>query len=446
MSLKSYSSKIFLVSLGCAKNLVDSEHLVGNLGEKGFALTFNPQEADVFLINTCGFIGPARTEGYQTIEEALEWKKKQKGIVAVVGCLAQKETAHLGERYPELDVISGFGGYSKLGTSIRKAQLGTSSRMTPSNSYQVPQASYPKRLTAGASAYLKLGEGCSKRCAFCSIPHIRGDQRSVPLPTLVDRAQALAEEGVKELLLIAQDPVTYGKDLPLNRDVFSVLDALEAIEGIEWIRMHYLFPGPTAHKLIERMAGGGKLLPYIDMPLQHVNSELLRRMNRPALGETSSILERARESIKDVTLRTTFIVGFPGESEETIGELEHFIRTQPFDKVGTFTFSPEPGTKAFELDRQVEPQQMRDWRDRLMAVAGEVSLALNREKIDTQPEIMIDIPNKEKERPAIGRTKGQSLEVDGVTYIDSNRLLKAGDIVRGTITEAGAYDLYATKK
>ena len=445
-------SKVFLVSLGCSKNLVDSEHLIGRLSKKDFSLTPYAPDADVFLINTCGFIGPAREEGYQTIEEALAWKKKGGGVVAVVGCLAQRETDYLGERYPAIDVISGFGGYRELASSIRKAQLGNPIRNTVKNQYQVPTAIYPSRLTGGASAYLKLGEGCSKRCAFCSIPHIRGNQVSVPLPDIIARAKALADEGVKELLLIAQDPVTYGKDLPLARDLLSVIDALEAIPGIEWIRLHYLYPSPVVHRLLDRLEEGGKLLPYIDMPLQHVNEAMLKRMNRPSLAPTEKLLKRAKENIKDVTLRTTFIVGFPGETDKTVEEVAQFIRACRFDKVGVFSFSPEKGTPAFDLADQVASEAKEEYRRYLMTVAGEVSLELHREKLGRQLDVIVDIPPTEKR--GIGRTRGQSLEVDGITYLeppgprtkpsrDKRSKFRPGDIISANIVDFDAHDLYA---
>ena len=441
------SLKIYLVSLGCSKNLVDSEHVIGNLGLKGFSLTVDIQSANVFLINTCGFIGPARDEGYKTIEEALDWKARNKGIVCVIGCLAQKETAKLNKLYPEIDVISGFGGYSKLDTSIRKALLGTRSYTTNANLYQVPEANNPIRLTGGASAYLKLGEGCSKRCAFCSIPHIRGNQHSVPLAKIVDRAKYLADEGVKELLLIAQDPITYGKDLPINKDIFSVIDALEKVKGIEWIRLHYLFPSQLVNAIVDRMAIGGKFLPYIDMPMQHVNAGILKRMNRPILNNTKKILDRAREKIKDLTLRTTFIVGFPGETEKTFKELEDFIRAIQFDKVGIFTFSPEEGTPAFTLDGQVDPSKMNIWKDHLMQSVQEISFKLNKKKINKKLDMIIDIPPYE-DKEGVARIKGQSLEVDGLTYIsilDKTASINSGDIIKAQIVDANEYDLFAEK-
>jgi ribosomal protein S12 methylthiotransferase len=390
-------------------------------------------------VNTCGFIAPAREESCDLIEEAIAWKKENGGIVAVIGCLAQRDLDGLQKRFPETDVIAGFGGYAQLGASLETALRGQKSRLAPARHYDIPQADRPLRLTGGATAYLKLGEGCSKRCSFCAIPYFRGDQKSVPPDRLAQRARSLAEQGVKELILIAQDPVTYGRDLSSQTDLFTALDRLEEVEGIEWIRLHYLFPGRTALRVLERMRLGGKLCPYLDLPIQHGHPDILHAMNRPALEPMLRPLHRARQEMQGLTLRTTFIVGFPGEEERHFERSLRVLEEIEFDRVGVFGYSPEEGTPAARLPGRVPGAITEERKERLMRAAAEISRRRNAGQVGKTVPVIVDHTARNG-RPNVGRTQGQSPDVDGVCLVEGTRI-EAGTILPVRITGHGEHDL-----
>lgn len=435
------NKEIFLVSLGCSKNLVDSQNVLGRLSEEGYTLQSDESRAGIFMINTCGFIGPAREEGYAHIEDALAWKEQYGGVIVILGCMPQKDAAELEKKFPEIDVISGFSGYAQLATSIEQAASGTKVRTVDTTQYAVPDAQNPVILTGGATAYLKLAEGCSKSCAFCAIPAIRGRQVSTPIDELVTRATDLVERGIREIILIAQDPITYGRDLDGDITILDAIDALEQIEELDWLRLHYLFPEKMAKPIIERMNGSEKLLPYIDIPLQHGHPDILKLMNRPPLGDIPHYLSEARNQNPDLTLRTTFIVGFPGETEEHFQALMDLIEQVRFDRVGAFAYSPEEGTAAAELPHQVPEDVIQARCERLMTRAAEISSELNAAKVGSEQLIIIDSPATEG-LSAVGRTMGQSPDVDGITYVEGDDL-EAGDIIVAEIVGYNDFDLYA---
>ncbi len=431
---------VYLVSLGCSKNLVDSEQVLGLLRAQGYRLTLAPEAADVFLINTCGFIAAARAEAHGVIAEALDWRRQDGGVVAVIGCLAQREAAELRRRYPGIDVIAGFSGYQHLPRLLAAARQGRRATTADPHHHEVPQAPRPVRLTGGASAFLKLGEGCGKRCSFCAIPAIRGPQKSVPPELLAARARALTADGVKEIILISQDPVAYGQDLEAKPDLFDALEAIESAPGLEWVRLHYLYPGETARRLLERMAGRGKLLPYLDLPLQHAHPEMLRAMKRPPPAAAREFLLAARQRISGLVLRTTFLVGFPGEEERHFDAVLELITAVEFDRIGAFVFSPERDTPACGLPDQVPAAVAAERRARLMELAGEISHRRNAALVGQTLDVLIDRPSADGQAPAVGRTPGQAPEVDGVTYVEGEGL-SAGRIVPVRITGGDAYDL-----
>lgn len=440
-------TSIYLISLGCSKNLVDSEEVLGDLLAQGFSLTSTAAEAGIFLINTCGFIASARKEGYAVIEEAVEWKEATGGLIAVIGCQAQKEAEILREAFPTLDVIAGFSGYGQLGALLKKSRTSTESPalLGKDNDYAVPRAEKPYRLTGGATAYMKLGEGCNKRCAFCTIPQIRGNQVSVPTAALRQRAEALAASGVREIILVSQDPVTYGGDFASGENLLAALDVIEAVDGIDWVRLHYLFPGAMAREVAERMTTGGKLLPYLDMPIQHAAPEILRAMRRPELGELDSFLLDLRARHPEIIFRTTLIVGFPGEAEAHFRVLTDFVKKLEIDRVGVFTFSPEPGTSAAALPKQVSGKVAAKRQARLLELARKISTQRQAQLIGTTQQVIIDqaASSSREDAYAVGRTVGQAPDVDGITHVIATTA-QAGDILEVTVTGAAEYDLFAT--
>ncbi len=435
------NKEIFLVSLGCSKNLVDSQNVLGNLSEHGFSLQTDETKAGIFMINTCGFIGPAREEGYAHIQDAIAWKQQYGGIIVVLGCMPQKDAKQLEIKFPDIDIISGFSGYVQLLESITTAQQGKKIRTVDTNQYAVPEAKNPTILTGGASAYLKLAEGCSKSCAFCTIPTIRGKQVSSDINTLVSQAKHLVNKGIKEIILIAQDPITYGRDLNDNINILDAINALEKIDNLDWLRLHYLFPEKMVKPIIQRMHGSEKLLPYVDIPLQHGHPEILKLMNRPPLGDIPEFLIEARQQNPDLILRTTFIVGFPGETEEHFQSLLNLVDKIRFDRVGVFGYSPEVGTPAEKLPNQVSEDIIQKRCNILMKRAAEISNELNANKVNTEQLIIIDKPSN-NELSAIGRTMGQSPDVDGVTYVEGEDL-ETGDIIVADIIGHDDFNLYA---
>lgn len=436
---------IGFVNLGCSKNQVDSEVMLGTLVHGGFQLTGDPQKAEVVIINTCGFIEEAKQESINTIIEHSKLKKKGAcRVLIAAGCLAQRYQGDLLKELPELDGVVGTGDFGNIADICRDL-------LAPKNRHQRLWISQPPylydelaprlRLGKQHSAYVKIAEGCNRNCAFCAIPIMRGKQRSRPVESIVAEARRLADEGVKEINLISQDTINYGVDLGLRQGLVSLLRELVKVKDLRWIRPFYLYPQQVSDELLDLYAGEEKITKYIDMPLQHINDRMLKRMHR--LGDRAAIeplVERIRTRIPGVTFRTAFIVGFPGETEKAYQELKTYVTETEFDRVAVFLYSDEEDTTAVSLDDKVAHALMEDRRNELLAVQEGIAAARGRDRIGSVMEVLVDGPSEETPLLLESRHEGLAPEIDGVVYINDGRA-NPGDLVKVEITDAATYDL-----
>lgn len=422
--------KINIITLGCSKNLVDSEHLAGILKANGHEVLFDStkKKFEVAIINTCGFIGDAKEESIDVILEYIEEKKKGNiGKIIVFGCLVERYKETLEEEFKEVDAFFGVNNYLDIATYLN-AEI-------EKDFFLQRQPSTPKHF-----AYLKISEGCDRFCSFCAIPYIRGRHISIPIEELVAEAQCLAKRGVKEIIIIAQDTCNYGKDLYGKVRLVDLLREIAKIEQIEWIRLQYSYPNDFNDELINFMANEPKMCKYIDMPLQHINNRLLNSMNRRITGEEiKTLINKIREKIPQVCLRTTLIVGYPSESEEEFEELKTFVEQTKFDRMGAFTYSAEENTAAFKLEDNISEEEKQDRLDALTFSQESISLNLNQKKIGKTFKVLID--RKEGEF-WIGRTEFDSPEVDNEVLISIEEKIKIGNFYQVKITDAVEFDLY----
>jgi ribosomal protein S12 methylthiotransferase len=438
------------VNLGCTKNQVDSEIMLGTLAAHGFELTGNATKAEVVIINTCGFIEEAKQESIDTILEHA--KLKQSGacrVLIAAGCLSQRYQGDLLKELPELDGVVGTGEFAKIADICRDllAPRRRQQRLWISEPPYLYDEMAPRlRLGRPHSAYVKIAEGCNRNCAFCAIPLMRGKQRSRPVESITAEVRRLAEEGVKEINLISQDTVNYGVDLGLRHGLPSLLRELVKVDGLRWIRPFYLYPQQVTDELLDLYAGEERITKYIDMPLQHINSVMLKRMHR--LGDRrviETLVERIRSRITGVTFRTAFIVGFPGETDEIFDELKAYVEQAEFDRVAAFLYSDEEGTPAVGLDEKIDRSLMEERRNELLGVQETIAAAKNAERIGSTLDVMVDGPAEENDRLLEGRHEGLAPEIDGVVYIngwDKAKLSAVpGECVKVQITEASTYDV-----
>ena len=422
--------KINIITLGCSKNLVDSEHLAGVLKANGHETLFDStkKKFDVAIINTCGFIGDAKEESIDVILEYIEEKKKGNiGKIIVFGCLVERYKETLEEEFVEVDAFFGVNNYLDIATYLN-AEI-------EKDFFLQRQPSTPKHF-----AYLKISEGCDRFCSFCAIPYIRGRHISIPIEELVEEAQCLAKRGVKEIIIIAQDTCNYGKDLYGEVRLVELLKEIAKIEQIEWIRLQYSYPNDFNDELIEFLATEPKMCKYIDMPLQHINNRLLSSMNRKITGEEiKALINKIREKIPQVCLRTTLIVGYPSESKEEFDELREFVEQTKFDRMGAFTYSAEENTAAFKLEDNISQEEKDERLDALTFLQEGVSLNLNQKKIGKTFKVLID--RKEGEY-YVGRTEFDSPEVDNEVLISIEEKIKIGNFYQVKITDAVEFDLY----
>jgi ribosomal protein S12 methylthiotransferase len=426
---KAVRHTVNIITLGCSKNIVDSEVLMGQLKAGHIDVAHESDSpADVVVINTCGFINDAKEESIDTILRYAEAKKQGLvGKVYVMGCLSQRYRKELEAELLEVDGFYGVNDLPKilkdLGVDYRKELVGERLLTTP-----------------GHYAYLKISEGCNKKCSFCAIPLIRGKHISRPIEELVHEASHLAGKGVKELILIAQDLTFYGYDLYRQRKLGDLLEALSEIDGIEWIRLHYAYPSDFPEELVDIMAGNPKICNYLDIPLQHISDDILRSMNRGVTGRrTIQLLEDLKSKIPGIAIRTTLITGYPNETEEHFEELKTFVREQRFDRLGVFTYSPEEKTSAYYLKDTV-PEDVKQARmEEIMAIQQEISLEKNLEKVGMVLKVLVD--RKEGEH-YVGRSEYDSPEVDNEILISSDINLEPGNFYKVEITRADFFDLY----
>ena len=435
---------VHLISLGCPKNTADSELMLGALVRAGFEVTMDPQQAQVLLVNTCAFIEPAKKESIDAILGAAEVKKNGAGKrLVVAGCLSQRYGSELREQFPEVDIFVGTGNFLDLPELLRRSER-PELRPIPYTgaAHLLPSAEAPRIRTGDPfSAYLKVSEGCDHRCAFCIIPRIRGRHESRPLEDVVQEATRLAASGVRGINLIAQDLTAYGRDLKPRASLAALLRRLAPIDGIRWIRLLYCYPNFVTDELLAAIASLEKVVNYIDMPLQHADDAMLRAMKRERSADAlRRLLERVRAAIPGVALRTSFIVGFPGETDAAFAALVDFVREQKFDRVGVFTYSREENTAAYGLADQVSEGVKRRRRAELMEVAAEISLEKNRGLVGREIEVMVEGAAPGRATRLRARTSAQAPEIDGMVLLSGEA--EPGEIVRARIERATTYDLH----
>jgi ribosomal protein S12 methylthiotransferase len=435
---------VHLISLGCPKNTADSELMLGALVRAGFEVTMDPQQAQVLLINTCAFIEPAKKESIDAILGAAEIKKNGAGKrLVVAGCLSQRYGSELREQFPEVDIFVGTGNFLDLPELLRRSER-PELRPIPYTgaAHLLPSAEAPRVRTGDPfSAYLKVSEGCDHQCAFCIIPKIRGRHESRPLDDLVEEARRLAASGVREINLIAQDLTAYGRDLHPRASLAGLLHRLALVDGIQWIRLLYCYPNFVTDELLAAVASLDKVVKYVDMPLQHADDAMLRAMKRERSADAlRSLLGRVRAAIPEVALRTSFIVGFPGETDAAFATVVDFVREQQFDRVGVFTYSREENTAAYDLAGQVPEGVKRQRRAALMEVAAEISLEKNRGLVGREIEVMVEGAAPGRATRLRARTSAQAPEIDGMVLLSGEA--EPGEIVRARIERASTYDLH----
>ena len=427
---------IAISHLGCEKNRIDTEHILGLLVKAGYSVDSNEELADYVIVNTCSFIEAAREESVRTLVELAEADKK----IVVTGCMAQHFQAELLDELPEAVAVVGTGDYHKIVDVMERVQQGSRvTEITPEPTYIADETVPRYRTTSEGVAYLRIAEGCDYRCAFCIIPHLRGNQRSRTIESIVAEAQQLANQGVKEIILISQITTNYGIDIYGKPQLAQLLRALGKVD-IPWIRMHYTYPTGLTPEVLTAIQEIPNVLPYLDLPLQHSHPDILRAMNRPWQGRVNDrIIDNIKSALPNAVLRTTFIVGFPGETNTHFEHLLKFVKRHQFDHVGVFTFSPEEGTPADNLPNPVPQAVMDARRDALMQVQQPISLQRNKSCVNNIVDVLI-----EQENPASGELIGRSArfapDVDGLVYIQGNARL--GNIVPVKITDADVYDLY----
>ena len=434
--------KIYFVSLGCDKNLVDSEKMLGILGKKGYTFTDEETDAEVIIVNSCCFIGDAKEESIQTILELAQ--QKETGhckVLLVTGCLAERYQEELMQELPEVDGCLGIASWDQIPELIERTLQGNRTQIFK-NHNTLPAGIYPRTLTAGGHyAYMKIAEGCNKRCTYCIIPKVRGAYRSVPMEELLAEAEQLAEQGVKELILVAQETTVYGVDLYGSKSLPELIHKLCQVAGIQWIRILYCYPEEITEELIQTIKEEPKVCHYLDIPIQHASDRILKRMGRRTTrAEITARIARLREEIPDIALRTTFISGFPGETEEDHQETMNFIDEIKFDRLGVFPYSAEEDTLAAEMEEQI-PQELKEARrDEIMELQQEIAFAHCEEMTGIELEVLIE-GKVADENVYIGRTYMDAPDVDGYIFVNTGEALMSGDIVMVQVTGAHEYDL-----
>ncbi|MEQ2370666.1 30S ribosomal protein S12 methylthiotransferase RimO [Blautia sp. CLA-JM-H16] len=434
--------KILFISLGCDKNLADSEEMLGLLTARGHEIVDDETLADAIVINTCCFIKDAKEESVETILEMAEYKKSGScHALVVTGCMAQRYQKEIIEEVPEVDAVLGTTSYGDIVKALEEAVAGNHFEEFRDIDYLPDTGSKRVLTTGGHFGYLKIAEGCDKHCTYCIIPKLRGKFRSVPMERLISQAEDMAEQGVKELILVAQETTVYGKDLYGKKSLHILLKKLCEIKGIRWIRVLYCYPEEIYDELIETIRDEKKICHYLDIPIQHASDRILKRMGRrTSKQELIDIVGKLRKEIPDIVLRTTLITGFPGETEEDHEELKEFVDEMEFDRLGVFTYSPEENTPAAEMADQVPEEVKEERRDELMELQQEISYDKGQDRIGQ--ELLVMIEGKVADESAyIGRTYGDAPKVDGYIFVQTGELLMTGDFAKVRVTGALEYDL-----
>ena len=433
---------ILFISLGCDKNLVDSEVMLGLLDAKGYQIVDDETQADIIVINTCCFVHDAKEESIQTILEMAEYKTEGRlKALIVTGCLAQRYRQEIIEEIPEVDAVLGTTAYDKIVEAVEEALAGAG-HVELENVNALPLVDTKRLVTTGGHyAYMKIAEGCDKHCTYCIIPKLRGNYRSVPMERLIQEAKDLAEQGVKELILVAQETTLYGKDIYGEKSLHKLLRELCKVDGIRWIRILYCYPEEIDDNLIQVMKEEKKLCHYLDLPIQHANDEILKRMGRrTSKAQLEEIIGKLKREIPDITLRTTLITGFPGETEEQHEELKAFVDEMEFDRLGVFTYSPEEDTPAAEMPDQIPEEVKEDRQAEIMELQQEIAFAQAEDIIGEEVLVMIE-GKVADENAYVGRTYKDAPGVDGLIFINTDEELMSGDFARVKVTGAVEYDL-----
>ncbi len=435
-------NKLALVSLGCSKNLVDAEQMLGMLTEAGFEIVENEEDAQVLIVNTCTFIESAKNESIECILELAQYKKSGKcRALIVTGCMAQRYKEQVLTEIPEVDAVVGTNEYNKI-VEIVKNIAELKNRLYCSEEPLLCENVPRLRTTAPYTAFLRIAEGCDNRCTYCVIPSIRGRYRSRRMEDILLEAQTMAEEGVRELVVIAQDTTRYGEDIYGEYRLAELLRQLCRIEKIAWVRVHYCYPELVTDALLDVFAEEEKLCNYLDIPIQHCNDEVLKRMGRRTnKKEICALIQKIRTKLPDAAIRTSLIVGFPGETEEQFAELLDFVKEMRFDRLGVFTYSREEDTPAYQLDGQIEEEEKERRQEMIMLAQSEISEELNQAKIGSVQRVIVE-DRDEIIKSYYGRTYADSLDIDGKVFFKASRKLKGGTFVDVTIEQALEYDLF----
>ncbi|MEB3285772.1 MAG: 30S ribosomal protein S12 methylthiotransferase RimO [Candidatus Sericytochromatia bacterium] len=434
------TAKVGVVNLGCAKNLVDTEIMMGLLGQAGFQLVSETDDADVVLVNTCGFLVSAQQESARQILELAQGGTRK---IVMAGCMVQRHREEVLEALPEVSAAIGSGDLKSIVRVVERVLDGERfTEIAEKPIYAYDEVLPRLQSGLGPSAYLKISEGCDHRCSFCIIPQLRGGHRSRPIETIVEEAKALVAGGTREVVLIAQDSTRYGLDRYGKAALPELLEALNAVEGLVWIRLHYAYPMYVNDALFSALRSLPKVLPYIDIPLQHSHPDVLRRMHRPTNESIEDLVARMRSGVPNLVLRTSMIVGFPGETDEEFAHLMDFVRAQRLDHVGVFVFSPEEGTTAYPLKGRVPKKVANHRRSALMALQQSVSQSIHDQLVGTELDMLVEAVET-KTGILIGRTYRDAPDVDGTTFARcDDPAVEPGDLVRVRITEAKPYDLH----
>lgn len=436
------SSRIFVISLGCSKNHCDLENMLGIMTDNGYIISLDEYNADIALINTCGFIEDAKKEAIENILEMSSLKEQGilKGVI-VTGCLAQRYKEEILNNFPEVDAVVGVFDFDKIDKIIKDVENGTRKAYVNcdslSNFNDMPRI----QTTPFYTAYLKIAEGCNNRCSYCAIPSIRGNFRSRTMESLIEEATKLATSGVKELIVVAQDTTRYGTDIYKKKSLARLLLELSKIEGISWIRTHYMYPEMIDDELIETIKNNDKLLNYFDIPIQHINDRILKRMNRHTnREETEKVINKIRNKIPDATIRTTVMTGFPGETGKEFKELYNYVKQTKFDRLGAFAFSKEEGTKAFDMSGQLPKFIKERRRNKILKLQQKINEENNKKEIGKIYDVLVE-GYHENYGVYFGRTKKDSVDVDGTVMFESDVPVEFGEIKKVKITGAMEYDL-----
>lgn len=432
--------KVFLITLGCSKNEIDSELMIGLLKRSNYILSSSLEDADIIIVNTCGFIKAAKEESIETIWEITEYKNIGKcKYIILAGCLAERYSEELLDEIDEIDGIIGTGNIGEIDKLIKRLEKGER-KIKITENINESYLENVERQSFRTTEYVKISEGCDNHCSYCIIPKLRGKHRSRKIEDILDEVKYLVDNGVKEVILIGQNITDYGIDLYGEYRLYELLDNLNNIEGLKWIRLHYLYPDNISSRLIHSIKNNEKVVKYLDIPLQHINNEILKKMNRRTTKEEiENLIYRLRKEIPEIILRTTFIVGFPGEDDAKFEELYQFVEKIKFDRLGVFTYSREEGTPAYNFPNQLDEKIKEDRRNAIMELQQKISYHLNKKKVGNIYEVLIEEENGDG--IYIGRSYMDSPEIDGIIYIRSDKALQTGDFIKVLITDCLEYDL-----